>query len=258
MPRLLVLVANRTTSGATSFNMQFGVSYHAGGGAFFGDLGVHVVGQHVVSMVPDGMTTLGYGDNETVSNHGTTVVSSCRDISTVTCVDAGPGAVAAGDVSYSDSGLDRNTANHWLFVITPNVKVKFAAEGWTLHRLRTGARVVRDTEADDLEVNVVAHSVSMFSHASAKSTARGSFAEAVPPCSNAEVAPAREGVGSFTLDGGVAVQSETCPGVAYGQAIGTWAMKPTTWQASGHVVGVSTLYNARLLVIDQPARWPAG
>jgi len=54
---LLVLVANRTSSGATSFDMQFGVTYRTGGGAFFGDFGVHLSGRQVVSMVPDGMTT---------------------------------------------------------------------------------------------------------------------------------------------------------------------------------------------------------
>jgi hypothetical protein len=258
MPRLLVLVANRTTSGATSFDMQFSVTYHAEGGGFFGDLGVHVSGQTVTSMMPDGMTTFGYGDNETVTNHGTTVVSGCRDLSAVTCVDAGPGGIAVGDVSYSDTSLDGQTANHWLFVITPNVKVKFAAKGWKLRRLATTARAVRDTEADDYEINLVAHSVSVFSTAAAKGGARGSIAEAVPPCSNADIAPTREGVGTFTLDGGITAQSETCPGVAFGQAIGSWSSKPTTWRASGHVVGISTLYNARLLVVDQPARWPVG
>lgn len=201
------------------------------------------------------MTTFGYGNNETLTSHGSTVVSACRDITTVTCVDAGPGGVAAGAVSYSDTGLQDGVANRWLFVLTPNVHVTFTAKGWVLHTLGTTARIVTDTQADDYEVNAVAHSASVFSAATAPGAAGGSLAEAVPPCSNADVAPAREGVGTITLAGGVSTPEETCPGVAFGQAIGSWAPRATRWRLTGNVVGVSTLYSARLLVVDLPRTW---
>lgn len=254
-PALVVYVADRTTSASTSFQLTFGLNWHTGGGGFFGDLGVRVSGRNVTAMTPDGMTAFGYGDNETVTSHGTTVVSGCRNVATVTCVDAGPGSTAGGVVEYSDDGSAAGVANHWLFVATPNVKVTFTAHGWTLHRLATTARIVTDTHADDYELNVVARSVSVFSAASAPGSSRGSMAEAVPPCSNADVSPLREGVGTFTLDGGVSRQEQTCPGVAYGQAIGSWSRGATTWRAGGHVVGMSTLFTARLLVVDMPAHW---
>lgn len=252
---LVTLVADRTTAGPTSFNVGFGLSWHQGGGGFFGDLGVRTAGSRVHEMLPDGMTSFGYGENETVSSHGSTVVSACRDVSTVTCVSAGPGSVGGGAVDYTDTGLQPGVANHWVFVLTPNVHITFHAKGWVLHRLDTAARVVTDTQADDYEVNVLARSVSAFSSASAPGGSRGSMAEAVPPCSNADVAPAREGVGSITLAGGVDTPQESCPGIAFGQAIGSWSPKATTWQVTGDVVGVSTLYNARLLVVDLPRSW---
>lgn len=255
VPSLVVYVADRTTSASTSFQFTFGLNWHTGGGGFLGDLGVRVAGRNVTAMTPDGMTAFGYGNNETVTSHGSTVVSGCRDVAAVTCVDAGPGSAAAGIVDYSDDGLTAGVANHWLFVATPNVKVAFTAHGWTLHRLATAARIVTDTHADDYEINALARSVSVFSTASAPGSARGSMAEAVPPCSNADVNPLREGVGTFTLDGGVSEQQQMCPGLAYGQAIGSWARGATTWRAGGHVVGMSTLFTARLLVVDMPARW---
>lgn len=56
------------------------------------------------------MTSFGYGNNETVVAHGSTVLSACRDLSALTCVDAGPGAIAGGSVSYSDTGFTAGVA----------------------------------------------------------------------------------------------------------------------------------------------------
>jgi hypothetical protein len=206
-------------------------------------------------MTADGMTSFGYGDNETVTSHGATIVSACRDVSAVTCVDSGPGAVGSGGVYYSDNGLAAGVSNHWVFVLTPNVHIAFHGHGWLLHRSMTPTRLVIDVQADDNEVNVIGESASVFSTASADGGSGGSLAQAVPPCSNAHVPPLREGVGTFTLTGGTRLARQQCPGLAIGQAIGGWAPRATTWRASGPVLGASTLSNARLLVVDTPKSW---
>ena len=247
-----VLLAQRTSAGASQFNLDFGARYHTGDGAFFGDMGVRLTHDRITQAFAGGMTSVGYSDNDTFTYGGHTT-SVCSPTTTVLCVNEGPGGIAGVGVGYSDNGDEPNQANAYLFAMSGRtISYTFTGVGWRIRQVDLPFRYVDGSRSDDVGVNVGEHGASVFSTASAAGGSQGSLAEAVPPCSNSEVAPAREGIGQLFLDGGVSQQQQLCPGVALGQAIGSWTAKKTMWIAHGHIVGANTLYSTRLLEIDTP------
>jgi hypothetical protein len=244
-------VAERTTAGPTSFSMDFSGRWRRGSGAFFGDLGVHQDRGVIRSMQPDGMTSFGYADNDTVTYRGQPT-SICTPMTAIACAGEGSGGIAIVNVSYSDAGAGADVANRWIFVMSgAEITERFHATGWRLRQVSLNFRYLDGAKTDQVGANLAGKSVGVATEASLLGGRYGSLAEAVPPCSNSETAPLMEGVGRLTLDGGTQKQTITCPGLPQG-AIGSWSQAPTTWTAHGLAAGGSTLYNTRLLVIDLP------
>jgi hypothetical protein len=247
--RPVIFVAERTTAGPTSFSLDFTGRWHRGSGAFFGDLGIHQEHGTVQSVQPDGMTSFGYADNDTITASGR-VTSVCTPISMFACADEGPGGVAIVNVSYSDDGLRADRANRWMFVLSgADVTKRFHGTGWRLTQTTMTFRYADGAQTDLVGANLSGRSVGAATDASLTGGRYGSVAEAMPPCSNSDSAPLMAGVGRLTLDGGSSQPTITCPGLPQG-AVGSWNQRATTWTVHGFAAGASTLYNTRLLVID--------
>lgn len=250
----LVLILERLSSGPTSYDLDVTVrpaERRAGG---FATVDARVERDRIVEVFP-GDAVIFDPENEPYVYLNGDETSTCDfGLCDFYCC----AAFGASD-EYDDKTGDGRSNRLFVALWAPDFSYVLQAEGWTLRTARWPFRFVWGARTKAIGVGSGSvRGAEVFMEATAPGGRHGSLAVAGAPCSAADVGFPPRGVGRATLEGGVEDEEVFCPtdgDPAAGQFfVSSWAPEATGWRFHGLVAGDTTLAQARLFVLDLPAR----
>lgn len=263
----LVLVLERTTAGASSFDLSV-QTHHRHEATFIGMVGARVENGRIMRMWPGTTNSQGRHQGPSVQVNDTTV-GTCDAGALCACdgTDASPGICVGGlggsvlTARYTDDGDGPDRINA-VFVAAAGEGAGYAfqGEGWSVREVDWEFSLVHSSESDSIRVTSGGSSgADLFLEARAPGGPQGSIALATPPCAEtgtagipgAATADLARGVGRAVLSGGVQDRTVICP-VHPPQSVASWATGATEWRFAGVVAGDATSREARLLVLNLP------